>query len=92
MKKAFASTAKTELTQYDYELYLFGLNNQGKANDLGYFKIKHCTIQDEEDNFVRDFIPCKNPDGVVGMYDQINGKFYGSSSGTAFEPGPAKEA
>lgn len=28
---------------------------------------------------VRDFIPCKSADGVVGMYDTLNGKFYGNA-------------
>lgn len=25
---------------------------------------------------IRDFVPCKNPDGVVGLYDLVEGKFY----------------
>lgn len=37
---------------------------------------------------VRNFIPCKNPSGVVGMYDTVNGQFYGSATSTAFTAGP----
>lgn len=28
---------------------------------------------------IRDFIPCKNADGEVGMYDTVNAKFYGNA-------------
>ena len=37
---------------------------------------------------VRDYIPCKNPNNVVGMYDTVNGVFYSSPNGTAFIAGP----
>lgn len=84
--------AATSLTKYNYELYLFANNNAGGVGDAGYFRIRFCTIQDENDNFVRHFIPCKNPNGVAGMYDVVNKKFYGSSSSTAFVAGNVKEA
>lgn len=32
----------------------------------------------------RDFKPCKNASNVVGMWDAVNGVFYGSASGTDF--------
>lgn len=37
---------------------------------------------------IRNFIPCKNPNNVVGMYDTVNGVFYSSPNGTAFVAGP----
>lgn len=89
LRKTFS--AATSLTAYTYELYLFANNNAGKVGDAGYFRMRYCTIQDENDNYVRYFIPCKNPDGVAGMYDYINDKFYGSSSSTAFVAGSVKE-
>lgn len=36
----------------------------------------------------RDFVPCKNPSGVVGLYDLVNGVFYSPTGGTA-TAGPA---
>ena len=88
LRKTF--TASTSLTKYDYELYLFANNNAGTVGDQGYFRIRICTIQDENDQWVRYFIPCKNPSGVAGMYDIITDKFYGSNSTTAFVAGTVK--
>ncbi len=42
----------------------------GGATKLRYFKIK------QNGALVRDYIPCKNPDGVVGLYDVIGKQFY----------------
>ena len=36
---------------------------------------------------VRDFVPCKNPAGTVGLYDLIGGEFYGNSGTGAFTAG-----
>lgn len=88
LKKTFS--VATSLTPYTYELYLFANNNAGSVGDQGYFRMRICTIQDENDNWVRYFIPCKNPSGVAGMYDIITDKFYGSNSSTAFVAGAVK--
>lgn len=37
---------------------------------------------------VRDFVPCKNPSGEVGLYDQVGAQFYGNSGTGVFEAGP----
>ena len=37
--------------------------------------IEYLTIWDG-DTKVRDFVPCKNPDGAVGLYDLVGGEFY----------------
>lgn len=89
LRKTF--TAGSSTTKYDYELFLFANNNVGKVGDEGYFRMRFCIIQDENNEPVRYFIPCKNQDGVAGMYDLIGGKFYGSSSSKAFTAGPVKE-
>lgn len=39
-------------------------------------------------SLVRDFIPCKSPSGAVGLYDTVNGTFYGNSGTGAFTAGP----
>lgn len=37
---------------------------------------------------VRDMIPCKNSNNVVGLYDVVNNTFYTSPNGAAFVAGP----
>lgn len=39
-------------------------------------------------NPIRDFIPCKNASGVVGMWDDANGQFYTNAGTGAFTAGP----
>jgi hypothetical protein len=81
-------SAATSTTPFPYEWYLFALNNLNTATDFGSFKIKLCTIKDYNGNLVRHFIPCKNLQGEVGMYDLVNDEFYGSSGSAAFIAGP----
>jgi len=47
-------------------------------------RIYYAKIYDSNLNLVRDFIPCKNPNGVCGLYDKVNKVFYGSASATPF--------
>ena len=42
----------------------------------------------ESGNLVRNFVPCKNGSGVIGMYDTVEGKFYSSATSTQFIAGP----
>lgn len=50
--------------------------------DLYYFKLF------VNGTLVRDLIPCKNSNNVVGMYDVVNDVFYTSPNGNAFVAGP----
>ena len=85
LKKSFTTTPTSGQAEYDYSLYLFGLNNQGAANDCGYFKISHCSITDENGELVRDFYPCQRiEDGEYGMLDKVTGEFYGNQGSGAF--------
>lgn len=52
------------------------------AAPLYYFKMW------DSGTLVRDMIPCKDGSGQAGMYDKVNGKFYGSSSNASFIAGP----
>lgn len=65
-------------------------NSQNKTNriryieaDLYYFKLV------VEGTLVRDMVPCKNSNDVVGLYDLVNDVFYTSPNGAAFVAGPA---
>jgi hypothetical protein len=37
---------------------------------------------------VRDMVPCKNLNNVVGLYDLVNHKFYSSPNESTFVAGP----
>lgn len=51
-----------------------------------YFKL----TASDANTLVRDMVPAKrNADSVVGMYDKVNGVFYGSSNSSVFTAGPA---
>ena len=66
-----------------YPIYLFA-NNEGKANFHASVRIYSCQIYDNE-TIVRDFIPCINPSGNVGLYDLVTGTFFGNSGTGVFK-------
>ena len=49
-------------------------------------KLYSCQIYDNGTP-VRNFIPCKNPSGVVGLYDLVDGKFYTNAVAGNFTAG-----
>lgn len=63
-------------------IHVFG-TGQGTCKAV----IEYLTIW-ESDTRVRDFIPCKNPSGTVGLYDTVNDTFYGNSGTGTFAAGP----
>lgn len=70
-----------------YSLFLFAVNTGGNAGYFGHHKMYSCQIYDNG-VLVRDYVPCKNPAGVVGLYDLVNSKFYGNAGTGAFTAGP----
>ena len=74
------NNASTATFQTVSNLTLFALNRNGTMREYLTGKIYYCTISDNG-TLVRNFIPCKNPDGVIGMYDTIGKQFY-SNAGT----------
>ena len=68
-------------------LYLFALNNNGSLFGGGSLSLYSCQIYDN-DVLIRDFVPCINPGGEVGLYDLVNGVFYGNAGTGAFTAGP----
>ena len=63
-----------------YNLFLFANNNQGDAQLPGSMKLYACKIYNKN-TLVRDFIPCINASGKVGLYDLVGKKFY-TNAGT----------
>ena len=68
-----ASFTKTN----NYNLYLFATSGYGNNLYLSQGKMYYCKIYDNG-TLVRNYIPCKNPSSVVGLYDTVNNVFYPS--------------
>lgn len=69
-----------------YNLFLFANNNVGTAQLPGSMQLYYCQIYDNG-TLVRDFVPCINEDGEVGLYDRVNSKFYGNAGTGTFSAG-----
>ena len=85
LRKTFSATSST--VAFPYPIYLFALCNAGSPADYGYFRIKKARIWNDQDELIRDYIPCVDLDGVGGMYDVVNDTFTKSGSSTKFNVG-----
>lgn len=77
--------------QAPVNLVLLALNNNGTKQWYTSAKLYSCQVYDNG-TLVRDFIPVKNSAGTLGLYDQVNGKFYtnagtGTFTGEEITPG-----
>lgn len=70
-----------------YTMYLFANNNAGTAQLPGSLFLYACQVYDNG-TLVRDFIPCQNASGAVGLWDDANAEFYGNAGTGAFTAGP----
>lgn len=71
-----------------YSMYIFNVNKDNSSAYLpGMMKLYLFKIYDN-DVLVRDFIPCKNPSGVIGLYDLVNNQFYQNAGSGTFIAGP----
>lgn len=70
-----------------FPIRLFDKNSGGSAWAQISMKLYSCQIYDNG-TLVRNFIPCSNPSGVVGLYDLVNGKFYTNAVSGDFIAGP----
>ena len=69
-----------------YPITLFAWNNGSNGIVKNSSKIVDCKIFSGE-VLVRNFIPCKNPSGVIGLYDVIENKFYKNAGTGSFVAG-----
>jgi hypothetical protein len=75
--------AKTT-SQSPYNLLLFATITNGNVDSQrGQMAVYSCQIYDNG-TLVRDFLPCINPSGAVGLYDLVGRKFYGNAGTGAF--------
>lgn len=68
-------------------IYLFGSNNNGTAAEMdGGYRLYWLQINDNN-QLVRNFIPCTNAEGTAGMYDLVNSVFYPNAGTGNFTQG-----
>lgn len=77
-----SSTASSNQT-----LFLFAVQTAGSATLLATMKLYACQIYDNG-TLVRDFYPCTNESGAVGLYDLVGKQFYSNAGTGAFVAGP----
>lgn len=81
----FSHTFSQNTFTSSVDLCLFLLPRQSPF--FGMIRLYNCRIFNN-DVLIRDYIPCKNPSGEVGLYDTVNAQFYGNSGTGVFSPGP----
>ena len=80
-------------SSYSGENVKIGILRMGNAGDVWYTsdpqtgKVYSCQVK-KNGSLVRDFIPCQTSSGEVGLYDDVNGVFYGNAGTGAFIAGP----
>ena len=81
-------TATESIFQTTHALTLMALRRNGSMSEYLSGKLYYCKLWDNGTS-VRDYVPCLNPSNEVGLYDIVNGVFYGNAGTGYFLPGPA---
>ena len=63
-------------------VFIFKGSTVNAKGNIYYFKMYNGA------NLVRDMVPCKTPQGAVGMYDLQNNQYYSNGGTGAFIAGP----
>lgn len=82
-----STTFAQEVFQSLTSTVLFGRSTGGTIDNYAQAKLFGCRFFDA-DTLLRDFIPCENAGGAVGLYDLVNEKFYGNAGTGSFTAGP----
>lgn len=81
------ASVTTTSTTVSYPLYLFAYNTGSSVTNYGYVRLYALKIYDGE-TAARDFVPCKNSSGAIGLYDTVGGHFYANAGTGTFTAGP----
>lgn len=81
-----AYTATTTAGSVSLSLYLFGQHITTGVQNAASVRVFRFKIS-ENDVLKRDFVPCENASGAVGLYDLVESKFYGNSGSGVFIAG-----
>ena len=87
---ATVSTMEIATFSLSYNLAIFANNRSGSIQKKTKMALYYCKIYENE-NAIRDFIPCQDPSGNIGLYDVISGEFYGNAGTGVFLAGPVVE-
>ena len=68
-------------------LFLFARNTNGTLNYYAIAKLYFCRIYDNG-TLIRNYIPCQTAGGEIGLWDDVNGVFYGNAGTGTFTAGP----
>lgn len=83
-------SAEKETFECSNSLALLTVVTGGVAQSAGLSaKLYSCRVYDDG-TLIRNYVPCTNPDGLAGLYDLVNEKFYANSGTGNFTIG-AKE-
>ncbi len=69
-----------------HNLALFANNRAGSVSEMTTMEAYYCQIYDSN-TIIRDYIPCKNASGAVGLYDLVGKQFYGNAGTGTFTAG-----
>lgn len=84
---AFSSSG---FTTSSWPLYFGGINENGSGTDRPFIGQIYDIKIWQGSTLVRDYVPCvRNSDGVAGLYDKVENKFYTNSGTGSFGSGAA---
>lgn len=70
-----------------YELVIFAQNYSGEVSLFSKYKLKRFDVYEESEK-LREYIPCRNSSGEVGLYDLVSNRFFGNAGTGTFVAGP----
>ena len=80
-------TNSTQTFSSGYPIWIFDKNTAGAKWNPCSMKLYSCKVYDNG-TLVRDFIPCKNASGTLGLWDNVNSVFYANAGTGVFIAGP----
>lgn len=66
---------------------LGAVNRNGAVSEKFVGRMYYCKAW-ESDTLIRNFVPCKNASGVIGLYDMVCRQFYANAGTGVFTAGP----
>ena len=75
---------------YTISSYLFSQHEVNGAvhTENSKYRLYYCKLFNEVGTILRDFVPCKNPNGEVGLYDIVDQTFFANAGTGTFIAGP----
>lgn len=80
------ATGTANTFQLTNNLYLMAVNQADAAIQNAKLKLYSAKVYDNG-TLVRDFIPCKNANGTIGLWDNVNSVFYANAGTGTFSTG-----